>query len=81
METIKDYRSHIPRKDGGVGKATLFQSTRLLLGLNCLEPGVEQRVHTHEGQDKFYHVLEGRGEFTVGDEVREQFGGWGDGFF
>ena len=38
METIKDYRSHIPRKDGGVGKATLFQSARLLLGLNCLEP-------------------------------------------
>ena len=71
LETIKDYRSHIPRKDGGVGKATLFQSARLLLGLNCLEPGVEQRVHTHEGQDKFYHVLEGRGEFTVGDEVRE----------
>jgi mannose-6-phosphate isomerase-like protein (cupin superfamily) len=71
LETIKDYRSHIPRKDGGVCKATLFQSARLLLGLNCLEPGVEQRVHTHEGQDKFYHVLEGRGEFTVGDEVRE----------
>ena len=43
METIKDYRSHIPRKDGGVGKAILFQSARLLLGLNCLEPGVEQR--------------------------------------
>jgi quercetin dioxygenase-like cupin family protein len=71
VEAIKDYRSHVPSKDGGVGKATLFQSTRLLLGLNCLEPGVEQRVHTHEGQDKFYHVLEGRGEFTVGDAVRE----------
>ena len=71
MEAIKDYRSHGPRKDGGVGKATLFQSTRLLLGLNCLEPGVEQRVHTHDGQDKFYHVLEGRGECTVGDAVRD----------
>ncbi len=71
MEAIKDYRSHVPSKDGGVGKATLFQSTRLLLGLNCLEPGVEQRVHTHDGQDKFYHVLEGRGEFTVGDAVGE----------
>ena len=46
MEAIKDYRSHVPSRDGGVGKATLFQSTRLLLGLNCLEPGVEQRVHT-----------------------------------
>ncbi len=66
METIKD---------GGVGKATLFQSTRLLLGLNSLEPGVEQRVHTHEGQDKFYYVIEGRGEFTVGDAVREATAG------
>ncbi len=71
METIKNYRSHVPIKDGGVGKATLFQSTRMLLGLNSLEPGVEQRVHTHEGQDKFYHVLEGYGEFTVGDAVHE----------
>jgi mannose-6-phosphate isomerase-like protein (cupin superfamily) len=71
VEAIKDYRSHVPSKGGGVGKATLFQSPRLLLGLNCLEPGVEQRVHTHEGQDKFYHVLEGHGEFTVGDDVRE----------
>jgi mannose-6-phosphate isomerase-like protein (cupin superfamily) len=71
VEAIKNYRSHVPSKDGGVGKSTLFQSTHLLLGLNCLEPGVEQRVHTHEGQDKFYHVLEGCGEFTVGDTLQE----------
>jgi quercetin dioxygenase-like cupin family protein len=70
MNAFKDYRDHVPVKADGVGKATLFQSARLLLGLNGLEPGAEQAVHTHEGQDKFYHVLEGRGVFTVGVEVR-----------
>lgn len=49
-------------------KTTLAQSERLLLGLNCLEPGQEQKVHDHTNQDKFYFVLEGEGLFTVGDE-------------
>jgi quercetin dioxygenase-like cupin family protein len=26
-------------------------------------------VHTHPDQDKFYLVLEGQGEFTVGEET------------
>jgi mannose-6-phosphate isomerase-like protein (cupin superfamily) len=52
-------------------KATLFHSERLMLGLNCLEPGQSQHAHTHGGQDKFYFVAEGRGEFVVGDEKRD----------
>jgi mannose-6-phosphate isomerase-like protein (cupin superfamily) len=52
-------------------KATLFQSERLMLGLNCLEPGQSQHAHTHGDQDKFYFVVEGRGRFEVGDETRE----------
>ena len=71
MDAIKDYREHVPSKPGGVGKSTLFRSARLMLGLNSLEPGAEQAVHTHEGQDKFYHVLEGVGLFTVGSDRRE----------
>jgi len=51
-------------------KATLFQSGRLMLGLNCLEPGQAQRAHVHAEQDKFYFVVEGTGEFEVGDESR-----------
>jgi len=43
-------------------KATLFQSGRLMLGLNCLEPGQSQHAHTHADQDKFYFVAEGTGE-------------------
>lgn len=51
-------------------KATLHRSPRLMLGVNCLEPGQAQPVHSHAGQDKFYFVVEGKGSFTVGDEVR-----------
>lgn len=49
-------------------KATFFQSTRLLVGLNCLLPGQSQHLHDHPEQDKFYYVVEGNGLFTVGDE-------------
>ena len=48
-------------------KATLFQSGRLMLGLNC--PG-SRHAHTHADQDKFYFVAEGTGEFVVGDETK-----------
>lgn len=71
MEYIKDCRSVAPTGEKDVEKATLFRSHRLLLGLNTVKPGGEQAVHTHDGQDKFYHVLEGRGSFTVGDHVQE----------
>jgi quercetin dioxygenase-like cupin family protein len=71
MDGFKDYRNHLPDDEGGVAKATLFRSERLMLGLNALAPGAEQAVHTHDGQDKFYHVLEGRGLFTLADEIRE----------
>jgi quercetin dioxygenase-like cupin family protein len=71
MGYFTDYRDNLPELGPKVGKTTLFRSGRLLLGLNALAPEVEQAVHTHEDQDKFYHVLEGRGEFTVGDTVRQ----------
>lgn len=43
----------------------------LLLGLNCFEPGQSQRVHAHEGADKFYLMLSGKATITVGGETRE----------
>lgn len=48
-----------------MGKATLFQSSRLLVGLNCFEPGQEHALHAHKGMDKVYHVLKGQGLFTL----------------
>ena len=50
-----------------MGKRTLFQSDRLLVGLNAFEPG---RLHAHFGMDKVYHVLAGRGVFLL--EGREE---------
>ena len=50
-----------------MGKVTLFRSDRVLVGLNCFEPGQEHRLHTHAGQDKVYHVLSGSGVFLLDD--------------
>jgi quercetin dioxygenase-like cupin family protein len=52
-------------------KTTLWQGEYVMVGLNCLEPNQTQPVHAHDGADKFYFVLEGRGRFTVGDDVQE----------
>jgi mannose-6-phosphate isomerase-like protein (cupin superfamily) len=48
-----------------MGKATLFRSERILVGLNCFEPGQEHALHAHAGMDKVYHVLAGRGAFVL----------------
>lgn len=50
-----------------MGKATVFESPRLLVGLNAFEPGQEHALHAHAGQDKVYHVLEGEGVFLLDD--------------
>ena len=46
-------------------------SGRLLIGVNCPEPGQSQKVHIHGDQDKAYLVQEGTGLFAVGDEEHE----------
>lgn len=48
-----------------MGKATLFESPRLLVGLNAFEPGQEHALHAHAGQDKVYQVIEGEGRFLL----------------
>jgi len=66
---ITDYRDHTGSSAEKFFKSTLFQSSRLLLGLNCLEPGQTQATHTHADQDKFYFVIEGQGAFAIADET------------
>jgi mannose-6-phosphate isomerase-like protein (cupin superfamily) len=64
-----------PWRPDRMGKATLFASPRLLLGLNAFEPGQSHGLHAHEGMDKVYHVLEGSGVFLLdGQEVSMQAG-------
>jgi len=52
-------------------KADLFSGSGLFAGLNCFEPGQRQKVHVHEGADKFYFVVSGKARITVGDESRD----------
>ena len=61
---------HAIYNDAKMGKTTLFQSDRLLVGLNAFEPGQEHKLHAHAGMDKVYHVLAGRGVFLL--EGREE---------
>src|SRR6266545_8068209 len=69
MAQVIDYRTLAGSNPDKMYKSTLFESPRLLLGLNCLEPGQFDRAHTHGEQDKFYFVVEGEGEFEGGDET------------
>jgi quercetin dioxygenase-like cupin family protein len=67
--------AHASYRPDKMGKATLFESPRLLVGLNCFEPGQEHALHAHAGMDKVYHVLEGRGLFLLeGQELAMESG-------
>jgi len=50
-----------------MGKTTLFESPRLLVGLNAFEPGQAHALHAHAGMDKVYQVVEGSGLFLLED--------------
>src|SRR3989338_3708045 len=52
-------------------KNGLFETEWLFCDLYCFEPGQAQNPHTHEGSDKIYFVLEGRGLFQIGQEEKE----------
>jgi quercetin dioxygenase-like cupin family protein len=48
-----------------MGKSTLFESPRMLVGLNAFEPGQAHALHAHAGMDKLYYVIEGQGHFLL----------------
>jgi len=50
-------------------KNPVFDAEHFFLDAYCFEPGQEQKPHTHDGADKVYMVLEGEGEFIIGDET------------
>jgi quercetin dioxygenase-like cupin family protein len=51
-------------------KNMLFGTDRFVCDIYCFEPGQTQSPHTHDGQDKVYYVVEGKGTFQVGGEER-----------
>jgi quercetin dioxygenase-like cupin family protein len=48
-----------------MGKSTIFESSRILVGLNAFEPGQLHALHAHAGMDKMYLVVEGEGTFLL----------------
>ena len=60
---------HAVYSDQKMGKSTIFESSRLLVGLNAFEPGQSHELHTHAGMDKVYSVVEGEGVFLLPDHA------------
>ena len=56
---------HAEWRTDRMGKSTLFESPRLLVGLNAFEPGQSHALHAHPGMDKLYYVIEGDGLFLL----------------
>jgi mannose-6-phosphate isomerase-like protein (cupin superfamily) len=56
---------------GKMTKLNQFESNRMFVDYYLLEPGMEQKPHTHADNDKLYFVLEGKGLFLLGDEEHE----------
>lgn len=56
---------HAEWRSDKMGKITLYESARLLVGLNALEPGQSHQLHAHAGMDKLYYVLDGEGLFLL----------------
>ena len=52
-------------------KNSLFDSDKLFYDAYCLMPGQQQKVHTHDGSDKVYYVIEGTARFTIANEERD----------
>ena len=62
---VIDPSRHAEWRPDRMGKTTLFESPRLLAGLNAFEPGQAHELHAHRGMDKLYFVLEGDGVFLL----------------
>ena len=56
---------HAEWRSDKMGKSTIYESERLLVGLNGFEPGQAHALHAHAGMDKVYQVIEGEGVFLL----------------
>ena len=50
-----------------MGKSTIFESPRMLVGLNAFEPGQQHALHAHADMDKLYLVVQGEGTLLLED--------------
>ncbi len=70
-DTFKDTRHWIRFSSEKMQKVPLFGSEKYFCDLYCLQPGQEQRVHSHSESDKIYYVIEGRGMLHIAGKERE----------
>ncbi len=70
MNVVK-VKEKVAFKSEKMNKVSLFNSDRFFCDVYCLEPGQAQKVHAHEGSDKIYYLLEGKGKITVGSQEKE----------
>ena len=52
-------------------KVGLFDTDNFFCDIYCFEPGQSQKVHSHDGSDKVYYIIKGRGMVTIGSEEKE----------
>jgi mannose-6-phosphate isomerase-like protein (cupin superfamily) len=52
-----------------MSKVNLFETPNFFCDIYCLEPGQQQKLHSHDDADKIYFVLEGNGDFQIGNET------------
>lgn len=71
MEKFRKLSEAIQFTPDKMKKNGLFETERLFCDLYCFESGQAQNPHTHEGSDKIYFVVRGKGRFQVGEDVRE----------
>lgn len=68
---VKRPAAHAQFPPDKMGKTTVAQGDYLFAGLNTFEPNQEHAPHAHEGQDKLYVILDGKGLVTIGGETEQ----------
>lgn len=71
MQNFKRISDAVQFSADKMKKNGIFETSRFFCDLYCFEPGQAQSAHTHEGSDKVYYVVRGKGRFQVGGEERE----------
>jgi quercetin dioxygenase-like cupin family protein len=65
MMDTKNVRDEVRFSPEKMQKVPLIGSPHYFCDLYCLEPGQEQRIHSHAESDKIYYVIEGSGVFHL----------------
>ncbi len=71
MDNFKNIAQSLQFLPDKMKKNGLFETERLFCDLYCFETGQAQAIHAHDGSDKIYFVIQGRGIFQIGEAEKE----------